>query len=80
MREKTVEPKYKYNTDLEQWAEWASCLSRLKMSSDYAKEYLNKFKRNMTAQERIELGKISSSYDLIYFKQWEKLIRKIRGL
>ncbi len=70
----------KFGDDLEGWAEIADGLCRLKMASEYAHQFKQKFCKYMSEKDRVELSGLTTKFDTLYLKYWEKLVKKIRGL
>lgn len=66
--------------DLEGWSEIAVSLCKLKMATEYAQEFSKKFMRLMSPEEKIELVALNAKYDAFYWRYWEKLVKKIRGI
>lgn len=72
--------KMRHGTDLEIWAEEAHTLSKLRDAIDHARQFLKNASRNLSASDRVELAKCTARNEAIFMHQWEKLIKKIRGL
>ncbi len=72
--------KMRHGTDLEIWTEEARNLSRLKDGIECCKEFLEKSSRNLSPTDRVELAKNNARNEAIFVRQWEKIIKKIRGL
>lgn len=66
--------------DVDGWVVIADALCRLRLSTEYAQEFTKKFSKYMTKKEQPEMAALSSRYDAIYYRNWEKLIKKIRGI
>lgn len=66
--------------DIPEWEAYASNLMRLKMCMEYAKDFMSRFSKQMSASDRVKLAEAGCKYDEIYWKYWEKLIKKIRGI
>ncbi len=69
-----------HGDDIEGWNEIAMGLCQLKMATEYAQEFSKKLSRYMSAPDKIEIASLNSKYDAMYWKYWEKLIKKIRGI
>jgi hypothetical protein len=66
--------------DLEGWSVIAINLCKLKMATEYAQDFSRKFTKFMDAEDRDEILALNIKYDGLYWKYWEKLIKKIRGI
>jgi len=66
--------------DIEKWSDIAIGLSKLKMSTEYAADFSLKFAKFMSKEDKIEMAALHAKYDVIYWRYWEKLIKKIRGI
>jgi len=66
--------------DSKRWSEIALGLSRLNLAGEYAREFSKKFSRYLGPQDRMEMAGLCAKFDYLYWKYWEKLIKKIRGI
>ena len=71
---------HSYGDDLESWAHIADGLCRLKMANEYAGQFGQKMGKYISKEDQVEMAGLSSKYDFIYWKYWEKLVKKIRGI
>ena len=58
----------------------ATNLCKLKIATEYAQEFAKKFSSYLNAEEKTQIAQLNVQFDFFYYKQWEKLIKKIRGL
>jgi hypothetical protein len=65
--------------DLESWSEMAIDLCKLKMACEYAQDFRRRCSKYMTKEDKVEMAKMNTRYDVMYWKYWEKLVKKIRG-
>ncbi len=72
--------KQTFGDDLEGWADVADSLCKLKMANDGASEFATKFSKYLSPADKVEIAALNTKYNAIYWKYWEKLIKKIRGL
>jgi len=66
--------------DVEGWASIADALCRLKMATDYAAEFSEIYGKYMSTDDRVEMAGMNTKFNTIYYKYWEKLVKKIRGI
>jgi hypothetical protein len=69
-----------HGEDFEGWVEIADALCRLKMATEYAQEFMDNISKFISVKEKMELVDLNNKYKFVYWKQWEKLIKKIRGI
>lgn len=66
--------------ELKEWASVADGLCKLKMGASFAHEFTDKYSKYLTHADRVEMASINSKYDQMFWKYWERLVRKIRGI
>lgn len=72
--------KQTWGDDLEHWAEIADGLCKIRMAQQWGIEFADRFKIFLTKEDQMELMSLNAKYASIYWRSWEKLVQKIRGL
>lgn len=65
--------------DLESWSEIAHTLSKLKQCIEHGQEFSVKYSKYLNSEDRISVSDLNSKYDQIYWRYFEKFVKKIRG-
>lgn len=66
--------------DLEMWSFIAMNLCKLRLACEYAQDVSAKFSKYMSQEDKVELKGLNEKQDALYWRYWEKLIKKIRGI
>lgn len=66
--------------DLEGLSFVSENLSSLKSCISSAESFATKFSRHLNAKDRLEIATLNASYEQIYWRLFEKFIKKVRGL
>ncbi|MFI5384039.1 MAG: hypothetical protein ACHQXK_07395 [Methanosarcina thermophila] len=74
------DPSKKLEMNLQSWSEDSSALHKLKECIDYAAQFRKKFGAYMNPKDRMELADISCRCDKIYWKYFNRLVKRIQGI
>jgi hypothetical protein len=66
--------------DLESLSFISENLSSLKGCIHHAQHFASKFNRHLNAKDRVEIASLNARYDEIYWRLFEKFIKKVRAL
>ncbi|CAB4126762.1 hypothetical protein UFOVP80_55 [uncultured Caudovirales phage] len=75
-----VAREYDLDEDIAKWEEIGHALFFLKTGIEYAEQYRSKCNRFLDHEDKVELAAMQVRYWNIYYKYFEKFIKKVRGM
>lgn len=72
--------KHDPQEEFELWSQMATHLMNLRMAIEHADSFMINFSRYLEPKDRVEMAKLGDSYDKLYWKYFQKFIKKVRGL